>query len=134
MNSLLLLFIFVPILVGILLILNYFIGSSTNSPDFTKNQAYECGFSPDYAPTNNLFSIHHFSTALCFLVFDLEITAFLPLTVSMFQVSFFGTSFALLFFIILTLGFVLEITQSVIKLTDLTGEMRQNFVGRELRA
>jgi NADH:ubiquinone oxidoreductase subunit 3 (subunit A) len=121
MNPLLMLFIFVPILVGILLLVNFFIGSSTNYPDQAKNQAYECGFSPDFAPTNNLFSIHHFSTALCFLVFDLEITAFLPLTVSMFQVSFFGTSFAILFFILLTLGFILEITQSVIRLTDLTG-------------
>jgi NADH:ubiquinone oxidoreductase subunit 3 (subunit A) len=120
-SPLLILFIFVPILVGILLLLNYFIGSATYYPDQAKNQAYECGFSPDFAPSNNLFSIHHFSTALCFLVFDLEITAFLPLTVSLFQVSIFGTSFALLFFIILTLGFVLEITQSVIRLTDLTG-------------
>lgn len=121
MNPLLMLFIFVPILVSILLLLNYFLGSSTYYPDQAKNQAYECGFSPDFAPSNNLFSIHHFSTALCFLVFDLEITAFLPLTVCMFQVSVFGTSFALLFFIVLTLGFVLEITQSVIRLTDLTG-------------
>ena len=120
MNSLLMLFIIVPALVGVLLILNYLIGSSTYFSDQAKNQAYECGFSPDFAPSNNLFSIHHFSTALCFLVFDLEITAFLPLTVSMFQVSVFGTSFAIIFFIILTLGFVLEITQSVIRLTDLT--------------
>jgi len=120
MNALLMLFIFVPILVAILLLLNYFLALSTPSPDSAKNQAYECGFSPDNTPSNNLFSIHHFSTALCFLVFDLEITAFLPLSVSMFEVSIFGTSFALLFFIILTLGFVLEISQSVIRLTDLT--------------
>jgi len=120
MNSLLMLFLFVPILVAVLLLLNYLLASSTPSPDSAKNQPYECGFSPDNAPTNNLFSIHHFATALCFLVFDLEITAFLPLSVSMFEVSLFGTSFALLFFIILTLGFVLEISQSVIRLTDLT--------------
>jgi len=118
MNPLLMLFIFVPILVAVLLLLNFLLASS--NPDAAKNQAYECGFSPDNTPSNNLFSIHHFATALCFLVFDLEITAFLPLSVSMFEVSFFGTSFALLFFIILTLGFVLEISKSIIKLTDLT--------------
>jgi NADH:ubiquinone oxidoreductase subunit 3 (subunit A) len=124
MNPLLMLFIFVPVLVGILLLLNFVIGSSTNYTDPAKIQAYECGFSPDFAPSNNIFSIHHFSTALCFLVFDLEITAFLPLTVSMFKVSVFGTSFAILFFIILTLGFVLEITQSVIRLTDFSGRQQ----------
>jgi hypothetical protein len=35
-------------------------------------------------------------------------------------VSLFGTSVALLFFAILTLGFILELSQSVIRLTDLT--------------
>jgi len=120
MNSLLMLFIVVPILVVVLLFLNYLLASSTPSPDAAKNDPYECGFSPDNTPSNNLFSIHHFATALCFLVFDLEITAFLPLSVSMYEVSIFGTSFALFFFIILTLGFVLEISQSVIRLSDLT--------------
>ena len=118
MNSLLMLFIFVPILVLILLALNLIF--ATHNPDSEKNQPYECGFTPDYSPTFFIFSIHHFNTCLCFLVFDLEITLFFPISVTMSGVSLFGTSVALLFFAVLTLGFILELSQSVIRLTDLT--------------
>jgi NADH:ubiquinone oxidoreductase subunit 3 (subunit A) len=90
MNSLLMLFIFVPILVAILLALNFLF--ATHNPDSEKNQPYECGFSPDYSPTFFIFSIHHFNTALCFLVFDLEITLFFPISVTMSGVSLYGTS------------------------------------------
>nr|YP_010555493.1 NADH dehydrogenase subunit 3 [Ramaria rubella]UYR22242.1 NADH dehydrogenase subunit 3 [Ramaria rubella] len=121
MNSLLMLFVFVPVLVLILLALNLLL--SPHNPDSEKNQPYECGFSPVYGQTRSTFQIHFFLVALLFLIFDLEILLLFPISVTLYQVSTFGFSIAVIFFIILTAGFILEISQSVIHLTDIkTGE------------
>jgi NADH-ubiquinone oxidoreductase chain 3 len=118
MNTLLMLLIFVPILVLILLALNLLFASHT--PDSEKNQPYECGFYPKIESIFSKFNVFHFSLGLCFLIFDLEVLLLLPISVTMTNVDIFGLSVGLLFFIILTVGFVLELSQSVIKLTDLT--------------
>jgi len=121
MTTLLMLFIFVPILVLILLALNLLLGS--HNPDSEKNQPYECGFSPVYGQTRSTFQIHFFLVCLLFLIFDLELLLLFPISVTLYQVSTFGFSIAVIFFIILTVGFILEISQSVIKLIDVkTGE------------
>ena len=56
--------------------------------------------------------------ALLFLIFDLEILLLFPLAVSLYQVSSFGFSIGIIFFIILTIGFVLEIGSGAIGLTN----------------
>lgn len=53
-------------------------------------------------------------------MFDLELLLYFPISVSLSSVSYFGLSIALVFFLILTIGFLLELSQSVIKLTDLS--------------
>jgi NADH:ubiquinone oxidoreductase subunit 3 (subunit A) len=55
---------------------------------------------------------------MLFLVFDLEILLLFPIAMSLYQVSTFGFSVALIFFIVLTIGFILEIGSGAIKLTD----------------
>ena len=55
--------------------------------------------------------------AILFLVFDLEILLILPVAVSLYQVGTFGFSVAIIFFIVLTIGFVLEIGSGAIKIT-----------------
>jgi NADH:ubiquinone oxidoreductase subunit 3 (subunit A) len=116
MNTLLTLFLIVPILVIILLLLNKFF-----APHFEyveKVQPYECGFDPIYGQTRAQFQIHFFLVAMLFLVFDLEILLLFPIAVTIYQVSFYGFSICLIFFIILVIGFILEIGTGAINLTD----------------
>jgi len=116
MNTLLMLFIFVPILAGLLLGLNLLLAA--HKPDEAKVSAYECGFSPVYGQTRSTFQIHFYIVAMLFLVFDLEILLLFPIAVTLYQVSTFGFSIALIFFIVLTIGFVLEIGSGAIKVTS----------------
>ena len=116
MNNILMLFIFVPILTGILLLLNFLLAPK-NAYE-SKVSAYECGFSPIYGQTRSVFHINFFLVALLFLIFDLEILLLFPIAVTLYQVSIFGFSMVLIFFIVLTIGFILEIGSGSIKLVS----------------
>ena len=116
MNTILMLFIFVPILAVLLLVLNFLF--STHKPDEAKVSAYECGFSPVYGQTRSTFHIHFFLVALLFLIFDLEILLLFPIAVTLYQVSVFGFSVAIIFFIVLTIGFILEIGSGAISIKN----------------
>ena len=107
MNALLILFIVVPILAAVLLLLNVLL--SPYRPDREKLLSYECGFDPIQGQTRNNFHISFFLITLAFLILDLEILLFFPISVSLFQIGTFGLSIGLIFFIILTLGYVIEI-------------------------
>ena len=107
MNSLLILFFIVPILAVVLLALNLLL--SPSRPDREKLLSYECGFDPIQGQTRNNFHISFFLITLAFLILDLEILLFFPLSVSLFQIGTFGLVIGLIFFIILTLGYVIEI-------------------------
>ena len=113
------LFILVPVLAGILLALNVLL--APHRPDEAKVSAYECGFSPVYGQTRSTFQIHFYIVAMLFLVFDLEILLLFPLGVTLYQVSTYGFVVALIFFIVLTIGFVLEIGSGAISLTNYDG-------------
>lgn len=117
MNNFIVLLFFIPILSIILLLINIFISNS--NPDEAKISAYEAGFNAIPGQTRSIFHIHFFIVALLFLIFDLEIILLLPIAVSLYNVSFFGLSIALIFFIILTIGFVLEIGSGTINLNTL---------------
>lgn len=119
MNTLLMLFIFVPILSVILLALNLLLAPS--NPDAAKVSAYECGFSPIEGQTRTVFHINFYLVGILFLVFDLEILLLFPIAVSLYQVSTFGFSVALLFFIVLTVGFILEIGSGAINISSSRG-------------
>ena len=114
MNSLLILFIFIPILVVILLALNLLL--AVHRPDTEKLSPYECGFTPIYGQTRSQFSVHFYIVAILFLVFDLEILLLYPISVTLYQVSSYGFTIAIIFFIVLTIGFVMEISSGALKL------------------
>ncbi len=116
MNNLFFLIIFVPILAFVLLGLNVLL--AVHRPDEAKVSAYECGFSPVYGQTRSTFQIHFYIVAMLFLIFDLEILLLFPVAVTLYQVSIFGFSIAIIFFIVLTIGFVLEIGSGAIALTN----------------
>lgn len=116
MNNLFFLFIFVPLLAFILLALNILL--AVKKPDLEKVSAYECGFSPVFGQTRSTFQIHFYIVAMLFLIFDLEILLLFPIAVTLYQVSIFGFSIALLFFVVLTIGFILEIGSGAISLVS----------------
>ena len=116
MNILVILFIFIPILSGILLLVNVLL--SPNKPDYEKLYTYECGFSPILGQTRTTFHISFFLIALAFLILDLEILLFYPVSVSYSQVGTFGLVIALIFFVILTLGYVIEIIAGNLRISN----------------
>ena len=120
MNNLFLIFIFIPILALILLALNILL--APHVPYEAKVSAYECGYNAIPGQTRSTFQIQFYLVAILFLVFDLEILLLFPIAVSLYQVGTFGFSVALIFFIVLTIGFVLEIGSGAIKLTSLNEE------------
>lgn len=113
MNSLIILFLFVPVLTVILLALNLLFAA--HRPDSEKLTSYECGFSPLFGQTRAPFSISFYIVAILFLVFDLELLLIYPLAVTLYQVGSIGFWVALIFFSVLTVGFVYEIGSGVIK-------------------
>jgi NADH-ubiquinone oxidoreductase chain 3 len=116
MNNILILFIIVPVLSLILLGFNLLL--SKHNPDESKVSAYECGFLAIEGQTRSTFQIHYYIVAMLFLVFDLEILLLFPLGVTLYQVSTFGFIIGLIFFSVLTIGFVLEIGTGAIALTN----------------
>ena len=115
-STLVVLLIFVPVLALILLALNLFLAPT--KVDEAKLATYECGFSPVHGQTRSNFSIHFYIVAMLFLVFDLEILLLFPIAATLYQVSTFGFFIAFIFFIILTIGFILEIVFGAIGLID----------------
>nr|YP_010044459.1 NADH dehydrogenase subunit 3 [Trichosporon inkin]QPF23700.1 NADH dehydrogenase subunit 3 [Trichosporon inkin] len=106
MSALKIMFILVPIIVGVLLLLNVLFARSR--PDTEKVSAYECGFSPLYGQTGMPFSIQYYLVGILFHVFDLEILLLYPIAVTLYNVSTYGFWIAIIFFRVLTLGFVYE--------------------------
>lgn len=113
MNSLIILFIFVPVLTLILLALNLVF--SVHRPDSEKLTSYECGFSPIHNQTRTPFSVQFYLVAILFLVFDLELLVLYPITVTLYEVGSYGFWIVLIFFSVLTVGFVYELGSGALK-------------------
>nr|QNH82631.1 NADH dehydrogenase subunit 3 [Dioszegia changbaiensis] len=116
MNAITILFLFVPVLVAILLMTNVLLAG--HRPDTEKVTAYECGFSPIYGQTRAPFSIQYYLVGILFLIFDLEILLVYPIAVTLYSVSIYGFWIAIIFFTVLTLGFVYVISSGVLYFTD----------------
>lgn len=113
MNALIILFIFVPVLALILLALNLIF--SVHKPDSEKLTSYECGFSPIHNQTRTPFSVQFYLVAILFLVFDLELLVLYPITVSLYEVGALGFWVVLIFFSVLTVGFIYELGSGALK-------------------
>ncbi len=72
-----LLYIFVSALLsGLILSLSFFV--ATQKPDPEKTSAYECGFDP-FEDARAKFDIRFYLVAILFIIFDLEVTFFIPM-------------------------------------------------------
>ena len=114
MSSLTFFFIFIPILALILLAINLVL--SPHNPYQEKNSAFECGFHSFLGQNRTQFSISFFIFALLFLLFDLEILLVYPYIVSAYSNGIYGLIIMLLFFFVLTLGFVFELGKNALKI------------------
>lgn len=122
MNAITLLILFVPVLVLILLFVNLLL--AVHRPDSEKVTPYECGFSPIYSQTRNPFHISFYLVGILFLVFDLEITLSFPFAVTLYEVSSYGYWVFLIFFAVLTVGFVYEFASGALYFTDKRSSLR----------
>jgi len=114
MTSLTFFFIFIPVLALILLAVNIIL--SPHNPYQEKNSAFECGFHSFLGQNRTQFSISFFIFALLFLLFDLEILLVYPYIVSAYSNGIYGLIIMLIFFFILTLGFIFELGKNALKI------------------
>src|SRR5436309_14236942 len=114
MTSLTFFFIFIPILALILLGVNIVL--SPQNPYQEKNSAFECGFHSFLGQNRTQFSISFFIFALLFLLFYLEILLVYSYIVSAYSNDIYVIIIMLIFFFILTLGFVFELGKNALKI------------------
>ena len=107
-------FIFIPILAIVLLGLNLVF--APHNPYDEKDSAFECGFHSFLGQNRSEFSISFFIFALLFLLFDLEILLVYPYVVSAYVNGVFGLIVMLIFFLVLTLGFVFELGKNALSI------------------
>jgi NADH-ubiquinone oxidoreductase chain 3 len=130
MNTITLFIIFVPILVLILLVVNLLL--AVHRPDSEKVTPYECGFSPVYGQTRNPFQISFYLVGILFLVFDIEILISYPLAVSLYQTSLYGFWMFIIFFFVLTIGFVYEMGSGALYFTDKRSAMANTVISKDM--
>src|SRR3954462_7265181 len=104
----------IPVLGIILLSVNLIL--SPHNPYQEKDSAFECGFHSFLGQNRTQFSISFFIFALLFLLFDLEILLVYPYIVSAYTNGVYGLIIMLIFFFILTLGFVFELGKNALKI------------------
>jgi NADH-ubiquinone oxidoreductase chain 3 len=118
-------FVFIPVLAVILLAVNLVL--APHSPYEEKSSAFECGFH-SFQQTRSPFNISFFIFALLFLLFDLEILLVYPYVVSAYTNGAYGLIIMLIFFVMLTLGFVFELGKGALKIDSRQSEIISNNV------
>ena len=114
---------FIPILSIILLIVNLVL--APHNPYQEKDSAFECGFHSFLGQNRTQFNISFFIFGLLFLLFDLEILLVYPYSVSSYSNDIYGLAIMMVFFILLTLGFIFELGKNA-----LTIDSKQIFIFR----
>lgn len=98
---------FIPLLAIILLAVNFIF--AIYNPNGEKRTAFECGFHSFLGQNRSQFSISFFIFGLLFLLFDLEILLIYPYALSSSSNDIYGLIIMLIFFILLTIGFIYEL-------------------------
>nr|YP_010872959.1 NADH dehydrogenase subunit 3 [Pheidole flavigaster]WGV34158.1 NADH dehydrogenase subunit 3 [Pheidole flavigaster] len=113
MNFIMLILIVLMAISSLMLLLNIFI-SKKSFKDQEKSSPFECGFDP--ISLNHLpFSIQFFLISLIFLVFDIELTILIPLTIlSSLKFNLAMIICSAMFFLLLILGLYLEYNENSI--------------------
>lgn len=104
--------IFIPLLSIILLFVNLLL--APHNPYQEKDSAFECGFHSFLGQNRTQFSVSFFIFAILFLLFDLEIILVYPYSVSGYSNDIYGLILMMVFFILLTLGFIFELGKNAL--------------------
>lgn len=91
---------------------------ASHNPYQEKDSAFECGFHSFIGQNRTQFNISFFIFALLFLLFDLEILLVYPYIVSAYVNGVYGLIIMLIFFIVLTLGFVFELGKNALTINS----------------
>lgn len=98
-----LIFLSVSTIIGVVLvILGGLLGPT--KPDSEKLSPYECGFEA-FEDTRTKFDVRYYLVAILFIIFDLEITFFLPWAMALDTLGVFGVVAMLVFVIELVIGY-----------------------------
>ena len=114
MSSMTFFFIFVCILALIFLIVNLIL--APHNPYQEKYSIFECGFHSFLGQNRTQFGVKFFIFALVYLLLDLEILLTFPFALSEYVNDIYGLTLALMFIIIITIGFVFELGKSALKI------------------
>jgi len=93
-----------------------------HNPYQEKYSIFECGFHSFLGQNRTQFGIKFFIYALIYLLLDLEILLIFPLALSTYINNIYGLSIALIFIIIVTIGFIFELGKGALKI-----DSRQNI-------
>ena len=104
--------IFIPILAILLLVINLLL--APHNPYQEKDSAFECGFHSFLGQNRTQFTISFFVYGILFLVFDLEILLIFPYSVSAYNNDSYGLIIMMIFFVLLTLGFIFELGKNAL--------------------
>src|SRR3982750_1740123 len=106
--------IFIPILAIILLAVNLVL--APHNPYQEKDSVFECGFHSFLGQNRTQFSVSFFIFGLLFLLFDLEILLVYPYSVSSYTNDIYGLVIMMVFFVLLTLGFIFELGKNALSI------------------
>jgi len=112
--------IIIPILAIILLGVNLIL--APHNPYQEKKTSFECGFHSFLGQNRKEFNIMFFVFSLLFLLFDLEILLEYPYALSTYVNNTYGLIILLIFFGVLTIGFIVEISKGALYINS-----RQNL-------
>jgi len=104
--------IFIPILAILLLSINLVL--APHNPYQEKDSVFECGFHSFLGQNRTQFSVSFFIFGLLFLLFDLEILLVYPYSVSSYTNDIYGLVVMMVFFVLLTLGFIFELGKNAL--------------------
>ena len=98
-----LIFLCIATVIGVvLIILGGMLGPTR--PDSEKLSAYECGFEA-FEDTRTKFDVRYYLVAILFIIFDLEITFFLPWALALDKLGMFGIAAMFVFLVELVIGY-----------------------------
>ena len=98
-----LIFLSIATVIGVvLIILGGMLGPTR--PDSEKLSAYECGFEA-FEDSRTKFDVRYYLVAILFIIFDLEITFFLPWALALDELGMYGVIAMFVFLIELVIGY-----------------------------
>jgi len=114
--TLLVLIVFIVVVALLLYTLSALLAPHRSDAD--KLSAYETGLLAILGQTRAPFTVAYYLVAVLFLLFDIEVAFMYPAAVSLETLGAYGYWILASFFMILTMGFVLELGTGVLDLTS----------------